>query len=299
MNKLEFDYFNGMEAEQYSFYRIPKMLFTEECFRQLSCEAKVLYGLLLDRMGLSVKNQWMDEKNRVYIIFTVEDIVELLNCGKQKAIRCLAELDTEKGIGLVEKKRLGLGKPNVIYVKNFIQKGSTDQEPGHSREDKDREKTECSREAGGSQDTGHNIKSGDGQEMHCNISDAGSIEQGYEIGNESCRVTAGKDSSRLQKNENNTDKSMKAEIQESVEQKCGELNWWDMECARREILQPDFEGHGNQTGKTADLFLEMQEPDQLEQEQPLDSIFSEVPESYSQKYENHTSRSSRIILQGV
>ena len=117
---IKFDYFRGMEAEQYTFYRIPKVLFTAECFRSLSCEAKVLYGLLLDRMGLSIKNRWFDEEDRVYIIFTVEELAELLNCGTQKVVRLLKELDVKSGIGLIEKKRLGLGKPNVIYVKNFM-----------------------------------------------------------------------------------------------------------------------------------------------------------------------------------
>ena len=116
------DYFYGTEAEQYTFYRIPKILFTAECFKTISCEAKVLYGLLLDRMSLSIKNRWFDEEDRVYIIFTVEEIAELMNCGTQKAVRLLKELDSEKGIGLVEKRRLGLGKPNVIYVKNFMVK---------------------------------------------------------------------------------------------------------------------------------------------------------------------------------
>ncbi|MDO5147551.1 MAG: DUF6017 domain-containing protein [Eubacteriales bacterium] len=120
MQKIQFDYFRGMEADQYSFYRVPKVLFTEKCFRSLSCEAKVLYGLLLDRMGLSIKNRWFDEEDKVYIIFTVEEIAELLNCGTQKAVKLLKELDSVSGIGLIEKKRLGLGKPNVIYVKNFM-----------------------------------------------------------------------------------------------------------------------------------------------------------------------------------
>ena len=120
MEKIQFDYYRGMEAEQYSFYRVPKILFTAECFKELSCEAKVLYGLLLDRMSLSMKNHWMDEEERIYIIFTVEEIAELLNCGTQKAVKLLKELDSEKGIGLIEKKRLGLGRPNVIYVKNFL-----------------------------------------------------------------------------------------------------------------------------------------------------------------------------------
>ncbi len=120
MQELRFDYFRGMEAEQYTFYRIPKVLFTAECFKSLSCEAKVLYGLLLDRMSLSIKNRWFDEEDRVYIIFTVEEIMELMCCKTQKAVKLMKELDADGGIGLIEKKRLGLGKPNVIYVKNFL-----------------------------------------------------------------------------------------------------------------------------------------------------------------------------------
>ncbi len=136
MQELQFDYYRGMEAEQYTFYRIPKVLFTAECFKSLSCEAKVLYGLLLDRMSLSIKNRWLDEEDRVYIIFTVEEIAELMNCGTQKAVRLLKELDSDKGIGLIEKKRLGLGKPNVIYVKNFIIRQVNDS----GREEKSEEK---------------------------------------------------------------------------------------------------------------------------------------------------------------
>lgn len=134
MQVLQFDYFRGMEAEQYSFYRVPKVLFTAECFKSLSCEAKVLYGLMLDRMGLSIKNRWFDEEDRVYIIFTVEETMELLGCSRQKAVKSLSELDTEKGIGLIEKKRLGLGKPNVIYVKNFMIKDCPEYEeqPGNA-----------------------------------------------------------------------------------------------------------------------------------------------------------------------
>ncbi len=120
MQELQFDYYRGMEAEQYTFYRIPKVLFTAECFKSLSCEAKVLYGLLLDRMSLSIKNRWFDEEDRVYIIFTVEEIMELMCCKTQKAVKLMKELDADGGIGLIEKKRLGLGKPNVIYVKNFL-----------------------------------------------------------------------------------------------------------------------------------------------------------------------------------
>lgn len=129
MQKVQFEYFYNNDAEQYSFYRIPKMLFTEEYFSSLSCEAKVLYGLMLDRMSLSLKNKWFDEQNRAYIIFTIEDVMELLNCKSQKAVKIMKELDAEAGIGLIEKKRLGFGKPNIIYVKNFVMKEAEKQCP--------------------------------------------------------------------------------------------------------------------------------------------------------------------------
>ncbi len=113
-----FSYFYGQQAEQFSFYRIPKVLFTNPQFRYVSAEAKTLYGILLDRMNLSAKNGWQDEDGRVFIIFTVEEIMESLNCGNEKAISLLAELETKAG--LIERRRQGLGKPNLIYVKNFI-----------------------------------------------------------------------------------------------------------------------------------------------------------------------------------
>lgn len=114
---MQYEYFYGAQAEQFSFYRIPKALFTEPNFRELSTDAKVLYGILLDRMSLSLKNQWLDAQNKVYIIFTVEEIMGALNCANQKATRLMVEL--EKQAGLIERKRQGLGRPNLIYVKNF------------------------------------------------------------------------------------------------------------------------------------------------------------------------------------
>lgn len=117
---IKFNYYYGKEAEQFSFFRIPKLLFTDPIFASLSSDAKVLYGILLDRMNLSMKNNWIDEENKVYIIFTIEEIAEIMCCATQKATKILQELDDKKGIGLVEKKRLGLGKPNILYVKNFI-----------------------------------------------------------------------------------------------------------------------------------------------------------------------------------
>lgn len=128
MQKVQFEYFYNDDSDQYSFYRIPKLLFTEEYFSSLSCEAKVLYGLMLDRMSLSLKNKWFDEQNRAYIIFTIEDVMELLNCKSQKAVKIMKELDAEDGIGLIEKIRQGFGKPNIIYVKNFMIKEAEEQQ---------------------------------------------------------------------------------------------------------------------------------------------------------------------------
>jgi len=113
-----FDYFYGAQAEQFSFYRVPKVLFTKEQFKQLTAEAKILYGIMLDKLDLSVKNKWVDEKGRVYIIYTIEQIMADMNCADQKATKLLDEL--EKKCGLIERKRQGLGKPNLIFVKNFI-----------------------------------------------------------------------------------------------------------------------------------------------------------------------------------
>ena len=113
-----YDYFYGAQADQFSFIRIPTVLFSQEQFKNISPEAKVLYGILLKRMDLSAKNGWFDDQGRVYIICTLEEIMETLNCGNQKAVKLMDEL--EEKIGLIERKRQGLGKPNLIYVKNFI-----------------------------------------------------------------------------------------------------------------------------------------------------------------------------------
>lgn len=117
---LVFDYYYGKEAEQFSFYRIPRMLIKDKHFSSLSNDAKILYGLMLDRMSLSLKNEWQDDQDRTYIIYTIDNIMEDLNCGKNKAVRIMAELDSSDGIGLIERVRRGLGKPDIIYVKNFV-----------------------------------------------------------------------------------------------------------------------------------------------------------------------------------
>ena len=113
-----YDYFYGPEGEQFSFIRVPKIFFENEAYRSMSAEAKILYGFLLDRVSVSLKNGWKDDQNRIFIICTIEEIMEKIGCGNKKAIQLLSELEDK--IGLIERKRQGLGKPNLIYVKNFI-----------------------------------------------------------------------------------------------------------------------------------------------------------------------------------
>ncbi len=113
---MTLDYFYGQAGKLFSFYRIPKALFQEQRFQNLSTDAKILYGILLDRMSLSVKNEWFDKQGRVFIIFTIEDVKRALCCADNKATKLLRELEN---FGLIERKRRGLGKPSLVYVKNF------------------------------------------------------------------------------------------------------------------------------------------------------------------------------------
>ena len=118
---MTLDYFYGQAGELFSFFRIPKALFQEQRFQSLSTDAKTLYGILLDRMSLSVKNEWFDKKGRVFIIFTIEDVKRTLRCADNKATRLLRELEK---FGLIERKRRGQGKPCLVYVKNFSSESS-------------------------------------------------------------------------------------------------------------------------------------------------------------------------------
>ena len=113
---MTLDYFYGQAGKLFSFYRIPKALFQEQRFQNLSTDAKTLYGILLDRMSLSVKNEWFDKQGRVFIIFTIEDVKRTLRCADNKVTRLLRELEN---FGLIERKRRGQGKPCLVYVKNF------------------------------------------------------------------------------------------------------------------------------------------------------------------------------------
>ena len=152
---LTFEYYYGKQANQFTFYRIPKQLFVNPAFSGLSSDAKVLYGLMLDRMSLSIKNGWKDSEDRVFIYFTLSEIQELMNCGHNKGVRILAELDSENGIGLIERIKQGLGKPSKIYVMNFLVPESssvTDDENVDQEEVKTSEKGKSGVPEMGSQD---------------------------------------------------------------------------------------------------------------------------------------------------
>ena len=137
---MTLDYFYGQAGELFSFYRIPKALFQESQFQSLSTDAKTLYGILLDRMSLSVKNEWFDKKGRVFIIFTIEDVKRTLRCADNKATRLLRELEE---FGLIERKRRGQGKPCLVYVKNFSAESSKENVKNRDNDDSCGSKIAC------------------------------------------------------------------------------------------------------------------------------------------------------------
>ena len=137
---MTLDYFYGQAGGLFSFFRIPKALFQEQQFQDLSTDAKTLYGILLDRMSLSVKNEWFDKKGRVFIIFTIEDVKRTLRCADNKATRLLRELEE---FGLIERKRRGQGKPCMVYVKNFSSESSKESVKNRDNDDSCGSKIAC------------------------------------------------------------------------------------------------------------------------------------------------------------
>ena len=137
---MTLDYFYGQAGGLFSFFRIPKALFQEQQFQDLSTDAKTLYGILLDRMSLSVKNEWFDKKGRVFIIFTIEDVKRTLRCADNKATRLLRELEE---FGLIERKRRGQGKPCLVYVKNFSAESSKESVKNRDNDDSCGSKIAC------------------------------------------------------------------------------------------------------------------------------------------------------------
>lgn len=145
-----FEYYYGNQTETFNFVRVPWVLFTHPAFEKLSNDAKILYALLLDRMSLSRQNEWFDNENKVYIIYTVEEASATLNCCSEKASKLFKELDDVNGIGLITRKRRGLGKPSIIYVKNFI----VDDDPDDTPETDSSDSTDSRNEESRIQDSG-------------------------------------------------------------------------------------------------------------------------------------------------
>ena len=127
---MEYPYFKGLEADRYSFYRVPKALVKADLFQKMSGDAKLLYAVLLDRMSLSIKNGWQDQDGNTYIFCTIEEVMDSIHCARQKAVKLLDEL--EQDFQLIERRRQGLGKPNLIYVKDLYTQSETGrQDPDH------------------------------------------------------------------------------------------------------------------------------------------------------------------------
>lgn len=132
------NFFYGNEPDMFTFFKIPKLLFSEP-YRDISTDAKLLFGLMLDRMALSSKSQnWIDPDGRVYIYFTVDEVIEMLNVGKNKALSLYKELETCE---LIQRERQPFGKPAKIYVRKFFaaarnQRGGGENQTSRSLENK-------------------------------------------------------------------------------------------------------------------------------------------------------------------
>ena len=123
--KITYSYYTSAQASQNTFYRLPRALYEKDYFKVLSNDAKTLYALMLDRMSLSLSHGWLNAEGRVYINYSLESIMETLGCGKTKAVSLLKELDSESGIGLIEKRNMGIARATVFYVKNFMLEDET------------------------------------------------------------------------------------------------------------------------------------------------------------------------------
>lgn len=123
--KLVVNYFYGQDVQMSQFYRIPKTLYSAECFKDVSFAAKAIYGMMIDRVGLSIKNQWLDEEGKTYICYSIEEIMEDSNCKRSSVIKALEQL---RDVGLIETVRRGQGLSSIIYVKNFelVEEGSAE-----------------------------------------------------------------------------------------------------------------------------------------------------------------------------
>ena len=110
----QIDYYKINETLSNKYYQIPQELFENLLYKEnLNSDSKILYAFLLDRLSLSQKHHWVDEEYRIYLIFTREEVQEKLNLSDKTVTKAFKQLSN---VGLVEEKRQGLGKPNLIYV---------------------------------------------------------------------------------------------------------------------------------------------------------------------------------------
>lgn len=117
---LDLPYYYGTESECFQFFKLPKVLFTHPKLKGISNDCKLLYSFMLDRVALSVQNNWRDEDGRVYIIYTNEEASALLGKTPRSITTMMQKMDSEEGKGLIERKKRGQGKCDLIYVKNLI-----------------------------------------------------------------------------------------------------------------------------------------------------------------------------------
>ena len=106
-------YYKANEEVTLRFYQMPKVLFNNPIYKGLSLGAKATYSILRDRQDLSIKNNWVDEEGNIYLVFSIENLSELLEIDRKTVMKYKKEL---VDYGLIIDKRLGQGKANRIYV---------------------------------------------------------------------------------------------------------------------------------------------------------------------------------------
>ena len=205
-NVYSFPFHYGQESESYTFYRVPKILFTAEAFDHLSTDAKLLYGILMDRMQLSAKNGWIDEDGKVFIYYRRQKIMDALTCGNKKAGQLLAELDDKNGIGLITRIHQGLGKPDKIYVHKCIVPDMTVRGSPHPDEDHP-----LDMEAGGEPENSSGVETTQpevlkGHVQRCRNDTSGGVERTrQEVSKGSCNNTEGNKTEIIDTEMNETD----------------------------------------------------------------------------------------------
>ena len=231
---LQFDYYYGNEAEQFTFIRIPRVFLKDKRFSKLSSDAKLLYGILLDRMQLSIKNQWIDEQNRVYIIYRISEIMEDFEYSNKKAGEMLNELQK---FGIIEKVRRGQGKPDLIYVKNFVQKQEDLSYISQNPEgDEKKETAETQAESGNFQKckiyTSRNVENGISRNVDS------TLQEMCDLHFKTCKNYTQNNTDINYNNINNTDLSIYPSISlpESESPDCEKIDGWEGRMEKYRIL---------------------------------------------------------------